>query len=865
MRLSPVFVAAIATGAAFCAAHPSQAQPLELQQPEPGVADLSAEGDSGESQASLDAASLPQTTSAATAPTAIVSSPVNAPDSASVPDPATPANAMIAFAGQTVLPELAEPGASLPQPEPAAKTPQAAQSRVPSTQAVSQKFAALTAQLGQRDNTHSAASAAQPILIPERQARTQRLEQATPTLVASSMLLAQNEPQPTIQLPLPGRRRQQEPPPTTPIPQTPPTEAAPPVTPQPSPAQPPGPGETPAPTTPEAAPPPPPEGQPADTSTEAEPRVLVAEVAVEGAEGTLQEEVYKAISTQPGRTATRSQLQADVNAIFATGFFSNVRVDPSDTPLGVRVTFIVQQNPILRQVQTTGTKVLPAGIVEQAFSPQYGQILNFRNLQEGIKTINKWYQDNGYVLAQVVGSPKVTDEGNVTLEIAEGTIEDIQVKYTTKEGEEVDAKGRPVKKKTKPYVILREVQLKPGDIFNRNTIQNDLQRVFGLGLFDDVKVALNPGSDPRRVIVVVNVAEKNTGSIAAGAGISSGSGLFGSVSFQQQNFRGRNQKIGAELQIGERDSFFDLSFTDPWIKGDPYRTSYTVNFFRRQSISLVYNGDDTDIRLPNDDRPRVNRLGGGITFTRPLNKKNPFIRPAWTASLGLQYQRVSIRDRDGDLSPRSSAEDGSELLSFSSSGIDDLTTVQFGVARDKRDNPTQPTKGSLFRIGTEQSIPVGSGSILFNRLRTSYSYYIPVRLLRFRKKGPQTLAFNVQGGAIVGDLPPYEAFALGGSNSVRGYGEGELGSGRYFIQGTAEYRFPLFGFIGGAVFVDAASNLGSGDLVPGDPSGKRDLPGTGFGGGLGLRINSPLGPIRIDYGINDQGDGRLHFGLGTRF
>lgn len=630
---------------------------------------------------------------------------------------------------------------------------------------------------------------------------------------------------------------------------------------------------------------PPASGQPAEPAGEAsqpEPRVLVAEVAVSGAEGELQNEVYNAIRTQPGQTTTRSQLQEDINAIFATGFFSNVRAVPEDTALGVRVTFIVEPNPVLRSVQVQGN-VIPAlqvdgkqvpypQVVENIFSRQYGSTLNLRQLQEGIKQLNQVYQNNGYVLAQVLEAPRISPDGTVTLEVAEGVVDAIQVRFVNKDGEDTDSKGNPIKGRTRDFIVTREFQLKRGDVFNRDRVQRDLQRVFGLGIFEDVKLSLNPSpDDPRKVVVVANVTEKNTGSLAAGAGISSASGLFGTVSYQQQNVGGNNQKLGAELQIGQRELLFDASFTDPWIAGDPYRTSYTINGFRRRSISLIFDGGPDDVKLPNGDRPRVLRTGGGLTFTRPLNR-NPFEKSEWTASLGLQYQRVSIRDRDGELSPED--ELGNDL-SFSGTGKDDLFSLQFGVVRDRRNDLLRPTSGSLLRFGTEQTIPLGTGSILLNRLRAGYSYYIPNRLLRVspgcRKATPtaadcpQTFAFNVQAGTILGDLPPYEAFSLGGSNSVRGYEEGDVGSARSFIQATAEYRFPVFSFIGGALFVDFATDLGSGSSVPGNPAGVRGKPGSGFGIGAGIRIQSPLGPIRIDYGFSDQGDGRLHFGIGERF
>jgi outer membrane protein insertion porin family len=227
----------------------------------------------------------------------------------------------------------------------------------------------------------------------------------------------------------------------------------------------------------------------------------------------------------------------------------------------------------------------------------------------------------------------------------------------------------------------------------------------------------------------------------------------------------------------------------------------------------------------------------------------------------LQYQRISIRDTDGDISPKDALGNN---LSFSGEGKDDLTTLQFGLSRDRRDSALKPTSGSLLRLSTEQSVPLGLGSIFMNRLRASYSYYMPVKYFNFTK-GPQTLAFNVQAGTVLGDLPPYEAFALGGSNSVRGYDEGELGSGRSFLQATAEYRFPIFSVIGGALFVDFGSDLGSGSAVPGNPAGVRGKPGTGLGYGLGVRIDSPLGLIRVDLGLNDQGASLFQFGIGERF
>ncbi|MGK7940458.1 MAG: BamA/TamA family outer membrane protein [Crocosphaera sp.] len=621
---------------------------------------------------------------------------------------------------------------------------------------------------------------------------------------------------------------------------------------------------------PEGIPTPEIETQETETTGE-EPRVLVVEVVVEGADPELENLVYNTVQTRPGRTATRSQLQEDVNAIYATGFFANVQVVPADTPLGVQITYKVEVNPTLEEVvvntvpDVEDQRVLPPETIQEIFGEQYGKTLNLRDLQDGIKKINEWYAQQGFDLAQVIGSPEVSDDGIVTLIIAEGVIENIEVRFFDAEDESVD--GR-----TRDFIVTREMQLKPGRVFNRRTAQFDLQRIFGLGLFEDVRISFSPGEDPREVIVNVDVVEGNTGSLAAGTGISSSSGLFGTISYQEQNLGGNGQTLGGEVQVGERELLLDVSFTDPWIAGDPYRTAYTVNGFRRRTISLVFDGDDSSIRTLNGfDSPRVIRTGGGISFARPL-AEDPFTKPDWRFTAGMNYQRVQIENADGDIAPFSAPINGfdSQPLAFSDSGRDDLFTLTFAAAQDFRNNPLRPTSGYLVRLGLEQTLPVGSGSVTFMRLRGNYSHYIPVDFIDLGfidedQPKPQALAFNVQAGTVIEDLPPYEAFVIGGSNSVRGYAEGEVGNGRSYFQATAEYRFPIIPAVGAALFFDYGTTLKSQRSVRGIPGVVRGLPSDGYGYGIGVRIQSPVGPIRVDYGVNDEGDSRIHFGIGERF
>ncbi|MGB6167256.1 MAG: BamA/TamA family outer membrane protein [Geitlerinemataceae cyanobacterium] len=623
----------------------------------------------------------------------------------------------------------------------------------------------------------------------------------------------------------------------------------------------------------------------AQSSPTSGPEVLVAEVEIRGATSAELEDIaYAAIGTQPGRTTTRDRLIEDANAIYATGYFANVEPVAEDTPLGVRVVFAVTPNPVLNQVSVTGNQVLPSEKIDEFFGNQYGRILNFRDFQEGIERLNQWYQDNGYVLAQVIDPspdsvPAVDANGTAILDVAEGQIEAFDIRFRNEDGDIEDADGNPIDGRTKEYVITREMRLQEGDVFNRTVLLDDLGRIVRLGLFEDAEFTIEPGTDPRKVVVVLNAVEGSFGSFNFGGGFSSATGLFGSVGAEFLNIGGRNQRLGGEAQVGTRGLFFDLRFTDPWLAGDPYRTSFSANVFNRRSISLVFDGseegDRREIELDNGDRPRVQRLGGRVNFSRPLSFVCPYPeaeaercdsidrpaleRPDWVASLGLEFENVSIRDGDGDIEAED--EEGN-LLSFNDDGSDNLLNLQFGLSRDRRNNTLQATDGSYLRFSTDQSIPIDG--IFFNRVRAGYSYYIPVKFTDFAD-GPQALAFNIEAGTILGDLPPYEAFAIGGTNSVRGFEEGDVGVGRSFAQATVEYRFPVFSVIGGALFLDAATTFGTQGNVPGDPGGVRGKPGDGVGYGVGVRIQSPIGPIRIDYGLNNEGDNRFHFGIGERF
>lgn len=229
---------------------------------------------------------------------------------------------------------------------------------------------------------------------------------------------------------------------------------------------------------------------------------VVAEVVVQGVEGELRDRVYQVLQVKPGSSVTPLQLEAARQAIVTTGYFANVQVDSGVTPLGTRITFWVEPYPKLSAVDIPGTKVLPAAVVTQLFQPDYGQVINVRQLEAKTNTLLQWYQDQGYVLAQVIAAPKISPDGRVTLAIAEGEIEQVKVQFLNDQGETQTTEGQPVKGRTRDFIVTREMRTQPGTVFNRQTIETDLRRVAGLGIFKDLKVSLEPGQNPKQAIVV---------------------------------------------------------------------------------------------------------------------------------------------------------------------------------------------------------------------------------------------------------------------------------------------------------------------------------------------------------------------------
>ncbi len=666
-------------------------------------------------------------------------------------------------------------------------------------------------------------------------------------------------------------------------------------------------------------------GVPEQSVAPEEPRVQIAEIVIEGLDGHPESErlelaAYAAMAVTPGTRVTRSELQTDLSAIYATGWFSDVRIQPQDGPLGVRLIVSVVPNPVLQAVDLEPTNLkLPEQVVTDTFAPDFGKTLNLNALQSRMQELQKWYADEGYSLARVTGPTRVSPDGTVELLVREGLVEGVEVQFLDKEGSATNDKGEPIRGKSKPWVVTREISMKNGDVFNRRKLEEDIRRLYGTGLFGDVKVTLRPvPAEPGKVVIVLGMVEQSTGSISGGIGYSQTQGVFGQIQLQESNLLGRAWNLGTNFSYGQFGGLGDLTFTDPWIKGDRFRTSFRARIFFSREVPQIFqsenndttfdeqdfNGADFDVVTnspvktsgpfaevrTNFDTVAIQRVGANVQFIRPLNGGDPFKRAPWNLILAFGGQEVTPMNFSGTKYSQAVVGVDDDLpqpvrvrsnqvicLAFNCASENQLLSFRVGATYSSLDDPRNPTSGNFFSIGTEQFLSVGDDSPTFNRVRTTFTHFIPVDWLKIYKgcrpkpgetrDCKQALAFQVSAGTLIGDdIPPYEAFCLGGGNSVRGYFDCDLGVGKSYGEFTVEYRFPLFSIISGSVFFDAGTTFGTQGDIPGNPGGLLGKEGEGFSPGVGLIVTTPVGPLRLEVATENFTDNwRFNLGVGWKF
>lgn len=472
-----------------------------------------------------------------------------------------------------------------------------------------------------------------------------------------------------------------------------------------------------------------------------------------------------------------------------------------------------------------------------------GKVFNQEALREDIANIQGLYFDRGYIFAQV---QEITSLNPYTGRIdIVYNIQESQIAYVDK----IKIRGNV---KTKDVVIRRELRIRPGDRFDGDKLRRSKERLENLGFFEEISYDTEDTASVNKKDLIVEVKEAKTGAFSFGGGYSSVDEFVGFIEIEQKNFdwksfpyfTGDGQDLKLRASFGTVSDSLTLSFTEPWLFDYPVSFGFDAYKRSRQRESDIGFGYDEDI------------TGGDIRLGREISE---YVR----ANLMYRYDRIEISNISEDATSDLKKEEGKNTIS----------SLEFGLTFDSRDNVFNPTKGNVLSGSLEWAGGPFGGDKDFLKFFGRASHYLPLfRGSVLELRGRLGLV-DAYGGSDT--VPIYERFFVGGAYTVRGYHERKIGpidpvsedplGGESMLVGNFEYTYPIFDFLKVACFYDVGNAW----------SKISDMAKGGFksGAGFGVRIKTPIGPIMLDYGIpfnkepgeDEKGSGRVHFSMSHGF
>ena len=522
-----------------------------------------------------------------------------------------------------------------------------------------------------------------------------------------------------------------------------------------------------------------------------------------------------------------------------------VKIDVEQLSKGIYLIVNVSEGKryYVGKITVEGVKEIPEDAVNLAMKLQDGSVYSEQAVYLDSSLIREVYVDKGYIFSQVeplsLFNP-ATGKIDIAYKINENNIAYI---------EDINIKGNA---KTKDKVIRRELRVYPGERFDGKRIRKSKERLDNLGFFEEIRFGTEPGSQPDNVDLVVDVKEAKTGYFSFGGGYSSIDEFMGFVEIRQRNFDYRNfstftgagQDLSVMLSMGTLTKRYQLSFTNPWIFDKP--VSFGFDGYRK--------GHDQDDNVGYAYKEDVK--GGLLRLGREFNDY-------WKGGVAYRLENVKISD----------VVDGATTELLDEVGSNNLSSGETQLSYDSRDSVNSPTKG----IYASNTLQLFGGPFCGDKDFVKYlgrvSLYTPAinkSVIELRLRGGIASEFS-----DTNKIPIYERFFAGGASTVRGYRERKVGpidrvtedplGGDRMVIGNIEYTYPLADFLKAATFFDIGKVWGNDSA---------DIIENGFMSsiGLGLRVNTPIGPVSVDYGWpldtevgEEDQEGRFHFNVSRAF
>lgn len=511
---------------------------------------------------------------------------------------------------------------------------------------------------------------------------------------------------------------------------------------------------------------------------------------------------------------------------------------------GIVITFTVHEGKPYRigEVRFEGELIdsdaALRSLVDMEQRARDNEYFRLETMQDDMKKLTDFYADYGYAFADVDGRPVPVPDGDPD---AEEAVTDVVYHLTKKNRIYVRSVLIDGTYRTRNNVVLREMRLIDGDLFNGSALRRSSERLQNLGYFETVDINIVPTDNPEEVDLQVSLKEANSGAISLGIGYSSYSKVGFGGSIMERNLFGKGYGLGFSGSFSSRDTIYSLQFLNPRV----YDTELSFGI---------------DSYVMDEEYDDFSKKTEGVTF----NFAHP-IGEYTTLGWGYRLDHYRLYDIEEYASQTIKDYEGNNLSSV----------VHTFVRRSTIDNIMRPTRGTFAQIGMEYGGTFLGGSDDFMKFTGEYGFYVPLR--RFH-----TFHFKTEAGAVVKNsshvVPVFERFYLGGINTVRGYSmsdmsprdprtDDEIGGDRMGYV-NLEYIYTFEPELGLAVvpFLDAGFNLDTGNNL------YSFADAYGVSTGLELRWNSPIGDLRFAYGFplrkvygNRRTSGRFEFTMGQGF
>ncbi len=562
------------------------------------------------------------------------------------------------------------------------------------------------------------------------------------------------------------------------------------------------------------------------------------------------------------------QLQQDLDAI--KEFYQNhgyidvevkdLREEHQNGPIVIKIAIVEGVQYHVNKLSFSGYHLTTEEKIRAVLKMKEGKVYSPKGLHDDAKALADAYGVGGYVDLVVLpeGSPAGPARIDVHYKIEEGDrafVERVNIIGNTR---------------TKDKVIRREVLVAPGDVFNTVRVDLSKKRLDNLGYFGKVETYPEDTGVPGRKDLTIQVEEKRTGSLSFGGGFSTVDSLVVFAELTQGNFditnwpglTGGGQKFRIRAQVGTERKDFILALTEP--------------YFLDRRISLGGQAFFTEADYLSSEYDQRNY---GISF----ELRKPIFSFMY-GSLGYRLENVQLYNVAANAGPEITAEEGTTTNS----------EVLGSLVFDKRDNPLLSRKGTRITLSPYVAGgPLGGDVNVYGwDLEGAQYFHLPGDLILLFNgeaavvnvwKGAETRTVLTDTGAkdsmgneiftstIVSSVPIFDRLFLGGSNNLRGFAFRDVGprdasgepiGGNSMARATVELTFPIIEKARGALFYDTgfvnadAYDFGTDNIAS-------DV-------GFGIRLDLPVGPLRIDYGIPIQKDGRsgsghFNFNVGYQF